>query len=59
MKPKIFGLILIFFVSGCSNMPPVRLCGDIGALWGAVDVELCGDVGDGEFNPEVTVDAVD
>ena len=37
-------------------MKPVDLCLETGVLMDLIKVDICGKVGDGEFNPEVTVE---
>ena len=53
-------VVLIFLtLTGCSNMKPVDLCLETGVLMGLISVDLCGKVGDGEFNPEVDIEKAD
>ena len=49
-------LVSLLFLSGCANMKPVDVCVNTGILMDLIKVDICGKVGDGEFNPEVTVE---
>jgi len=50
---------MILLLSGCSNMKPIDLCLQTGVLMDLVSLDVCGKVGDGEFNPEVEINKPD
>ena len=53
---KLIAVIAVILLSGCSTMKPVDLCLKTGVLMDLIKVDICGKVGDGEFNPEVSVE---
>ena len=49
-------LLGVLMVAGCGTMQPVDLCLKTGLVADLIRLDLCGKVGDGEFNPEVNLE---
>lgn len=58
-KKTALAVAVAVILSGCANMKPVDMCLETGVLMDLISVDLCGKIGDGEFNPEVKVESAD
>lgn len=59
MRNELLILSMIVMLSGCSSIKPIDLCLKSGVLMDLVNVDICGTVGDGEFDPEVDIREAD
>ena len=48
-------LPILLLLTGCGNMQPVDVCAKTGILT-LVNIELCGSIGDGKFDPQVKIE---